>query len=904
MQSYLEYWGKTAPGQDPSWHPLAHHQLDVAAAADAILRVRPRMLERGSALLGLPAEDVIQLVRTLAALHDMGKFAPFFQYKSPEHAPSELAALEAREITSGLHTEDGLCLWDAGLGEIAIAALWPRGARMLGHLVGAVFGHHGLPVDARNLDAGRRFRAARNPAISYARDALRLLSPAPITARSQVRDGKRASWWLAGVINLADWVGSNQTWFPPCAPVADPDPLAAYWQIAGARARTGVAEAGLHESAPRRGSSYEQITGRSGQPTPMQEWALGVELPEGPTLVIIEDVTGSGKTEAAEILVNRMIAAGRASGAYWAMPTQATANAMYRRQEPALLRIFENAEGALPSLVLAHGGLKPAKAFRPTVLGGPDAWPGLATGAAPADGEVPSSEGCAAFLTDDRRTALLSDLGVGTIDQALLGVLPARHAPLRALGLADHVLVVDEAHAYDAYTSENLRNLLEFQAGLGGSAIVLSATLSEAQRDWFCARWQAVLSTEAAAREMEGPPATTAYPLATVVSRSGVEDSGELEAPAWSRRTVPVRMIHSRDVALEHVERVSRAGGCGIWIRNTVRDCLAAAAELRSRRAERVIVFHSRFTAADRQAIEARILDLFGPDSTPDDRAGWIVVATQVVEQSLDLDFDVMVSDIAPVDLLIQRAGRLWRHPRREEDGERPRGCTKEMLVLAPMDASDAAEWQSAQFGGTAKVYARVDVLWRTARALRGAGAEIRAPEGLRELIRAVYGPGEAEATDAIKRISVAGEAEERAGRDAALHAKLKLHLGYVLSGGWQPDIDVRTRLGAEGVRARLARVDQSGVLVPFSVRGNGAGPWQLAELSAGPWVVEPGSTSPAEFGDLVDAAKRLWGRYEQHLPILVLQQEADGTWGGSLATPSGGVRRYAYSASGLVQIP
>src|SRR5690606_25025277 len=184
-------------------------------------------------------------------------------------------------------------------------------------------------------------------------------------------------------------------------------------------------------------------------PTPLQAYAQTVELGKVPQLFILEDVTGAGKTEAAMVLVHRLMASGLASGLYVGLPTMATANAMYKRMSESYRRLY--AEQELPSLVLAHGASKLSKAFSDSVA--------LSTQTDDKNyenNELSASAYCNQWLADSRKKALLADVGVGTIDQALLGVLPARHQSLRLFGLTNKVLLVDEVHAFDPY----MRSLL------------------------------------------------------------------------------------------------------------------------------------------------------------------------------------------------------------------------------------------------------------------------------------------------------------------------------------------------------------------------------------------------------------------------------------------------------------
>lgn len=441
IPDFLKFWGKAQPRQDAvsHFHPVAYHLLDVAAVTDALLAARPIARARAADLLGIPAEEAHRLLVVLAALHDLGKFAPAFQAKAPIHWPPALGALDIERVVGGRHTDDGYVLWTWSLAGWARERLWPAGTDVLQALAPAVFGHHGRPAGAQSpmpLEIQRFGKAGQAAALGCADAIISLLSPRPLAVEpSDGKDPRAASWWVAGLITIADWVGSGQQWFRYAAPHPDDPSLARYWGEAQESARQAVRLAGLvaPKAAVRR--DFSSLTRVLDDPSPAQRWADETALPPGPLLLIIEDVTGSGKTEAAQMLVHRLMAEGRASGAYWAMPTQATANAMYERQAKALDRLFVDDADPKPSLVLSHGQQRLHEQFRATVLDAPGR-------DSPADNPearlrtsdpetMPGAAACAAFLADDRRAALLADIGAGTVDQALLGILPSKFNAVR-----------------------------------------------------------------------------------------------------------------------------------------------------------------------------------------------------------------------------------------------------------------------------------------------------------------------------------------------------------------------------------------------------------------------------------------------------------------------------------------
>lgn len=911
IPAFLSFWGKARAEvpDGPRAHPVAHHLVDVALTLDALLEVRPQVTGRVARLLGLDAVDARRLLVALAALHDLGKFAPSFQAKAEDQWPQMV--LGARDSFRGgtrPHTEDGLTLWQDELAASVGERLWRGGEAALDALMPAVFGHHGTPVAAGTERAAMRFRGGLEPARRCADTVVALLLPAPIDAPVP-RDAsvRLATWLLSGLLTVSDWVGSNQRWFRYTAPDPMDETLESYAALARDRAVQAIREAGLRLAAASPVRTFAAMFPDKPGPTPMQEWAAGVPLPEEPTLFLIEDVTGAGKTEAAHLLVHRLLAAGRAAGAFWAMPTMATANAMYDRQGALIDGLYERRPGTLPpSLVLAHGQQRLHDGFRATVFDGVGA---PEVEGDEADAEIDGAAACAAFLADDRRAALLADVGAGTIDQALLAVLPSRFATVRLAGLAEKVLVIDEAHAYDPYMRTELAEMLRFQAALGGCAVVLSATLPQRRHEELVRAWTegaaggrrrlGAAVTSATAPTSPVSPCDRSYPLATVVGGGTPPIETPVSAAAWSHRDVSVRLVHEVDLAIEHVIHAAECGGAVAWVRNTVRDCLEAAEALRQRGVE-PIVFHARFAQGDRQMREREVMEAFGPAAAGAARRARVVIATQVIEQSLDLDFDAMVSDLAPIDLLVQRAGRLWRHERRTAEG-RPAALSREVVVLSPPpDVEPPTGWLGGAFAGTAHVYGDVGVLWRTVRTL-AARSRIVTPGGLRALVEQVYGPDAEELPDSLQ--AAAGRSHGLQGAQAAAgnFAVLKVTDGYDAGAmGWTTDVRAVTRLDADRVTLRLARREGGGTLRPL-IHADGP-PWRswaLSEVGVSMKRVPRGTREEPQDAAAVARLRAEWGRFEQEIPVLVLEEidPATGTLGGRLIRPDGRTVECRYSS-------
>ena len=897
----LSFWGKAQPlTRGPEWHSVAFHCLDVAAVGEVLLTQRGGLDDGLVRLLRIPRKEALRLICFLLCLHDIGKFAKKFQAKAPHLYPECFGDDPARIPARYDHGAGALRLFDADPGLFNL----PRGTppRVWRPLVSAVFGHHGTPSEPRINEGLLALRADYGTSgIEAARQFVQqahALFPLPpeLPALDRPRVG-RASFLLAGIAVLADWIGSNQGWFPYRA---SSEEVEAYLGKAREQAARAVAEAGVLPAESSEHLDYGDLIGAKVVPSPMQDWARSIELPPGPVLCMIEDETGSGKTEAALMLAHRLMAPSRgkdrAHGLYVALPTMATSNAMFDRLAAAHRHLF--AAGAIPSLALVHGAREMHDGFRAAILrGGRDEGSYSRSPDSYDESDTTASAACAAWIADDRRRAFLADTGAGTVDQALLSVLPSRHQSLRLLGLSRRVLTLDEVHAYDAYMQREIEKLLEFQAGLGGSAILLSATLPMAVRKRLADAFKKGLGD----RENPHPLGDGQdYPLATVCG-PGVLTFAHVPGRRGRARTLRVRFLRSPAEGLAEVEQAALAGKAVLYIRNTVDDALDAHADLTSRGLAPDL-FHARFALADRLAIEKRVVKAFCKRSTPAGRAGRVLIATQVVEQSLDLDFDALVTDLAPIDLLIQRAGRLWRHDRREREGH------PELLVVAPEPEPDAkAHWFSDAFPRAAYVYRDHARLWLTARTLQEAGV-IESPGHLRTLIEAVYGDeAERSLPDDLRGNFV--DAEGRAGEERGIATTnlLDLAKGFVRDGGaWDSDARTPTRLADEPqVTLRLARV-RDGRIEPLAheaATDEAWRAWRLSEVNVTARRVR-GEAIPPEHAKAAQAAKTAWTRFDSDRKLVVLEKTGadEETLSGSVETVDGATATLTYdSRRGLI---
>lgn len=751
------------PGKGPSHeggpcHLAVWHMLDVAAVAEQLLEPE-----------GLP-EPWKAALAILVALHDLGKISADF-----------------RSMLGGARRQ-GARHWE--LSEILLYKAEPMlrdrlaaDLTALRPLIEAAAGHHGRPSNLDPLkDGPRSLRLAGTEAKADAQALIAEVVALWPDASFQGLTGaeaRRLSWWLAGLTTAADWIGSNADWFPPCDTAM---PLADYMVAARRKAGAAVAEAGLRGARLMAGD----FLGLPGL-RPMQAACAELPLPDGPMLAVIEDETGSGKTEAAMILAQRMLLAGKGRGLYFALPTMSTADSMFTRSGAILRRLFGNEA----TLTLAHGRAGLSDAFRALVSPPPNA---------------PEDPGCTEWLADSRRKALLADIGVGTIDQALLTVLPVKWQGLRHYGLASKILIVDEVHEMgEPYIATVLAQVLAMHRAAGGSAILMTATLPLAQR-------QKLLRIYG-----HGPDPDPAYPALTVAGGAWRRD---LSQTTGARGPVSVRRLGTTGEAVALLAEAAANGAACVWVRNAVDDAIAAVRALQEAGVDAALL-HARYALGDRKRIEADQLCRFGPEGQG--RAGRVLVGTQVLESSLNLDFDVMVSDLAPMAALIQRAGRLWRHMDRRPAAGRPVPAPV-LHVVSPDPAQvEDARWLNKVMPSGAWIYSAA-LQWRTADHLFRV-RQIVAPSGLRGLIEAVHGEGAAPVPAALEQSENEAFGKDQAHRGQAWLNVVNIAESYRKEGRGEDDASYPTRLG-EPQRAVLLVREVGGALVPIFAEE------ALAELS------------------------------------------------------------------------
>ncbi|CBL44341.1 predicted CRISPR-associated helicase Cas3 [gamma proteobacterium HdN1] len=806
------YWGKASPQcvGGERFHLLPYHSLDVAACGQALLAMPNFSIQQLAKELGWEQSLVESLFVFFLALHDLGKFSRAFQGLVRELSPDLVQADESKRYDRR-HDTLGWLLWKQDISENFHGQCLPD----LGHefwsvWIRSVVGHHGKPPEEVGcggliaLDAGDYFlkqdRIAARDFVAEVADRL-LTEKLPAPTKNQLIVLRKHAWRLAGISVLADWLGSNQAFFPYSSSRLA---LRDYWQQAQQNAVLAISSSGLQWKQSRSWKNPFELFEYLREPTPLQQYAATVELENGPQLFLLEDVTGAGKTEAALILTQRLMQAVRAHGLYFALPSMATANQMYQRVG-TVYRCLYDVE-AHPSLILAHGARMLVDGFRESVL------QEQVDDICYQPTEASASVQCNVWLADNRKKALLAEVGVGTLDQALLAVLPARHQSLRLLGLSGKVLLVDEVHAYDPYMMSLLKVLLTAHARQGGSAILLSATLPLAERDDLLAAFRLGLGVN-----HDSFLADSRYPLAVRAGKNVCPHACATRKQV--QRRVEVRAVHCEEDAVALIVEQARIGRCVCWIRNTVDDARSAHRLLSDSVPEaNLTLFHSRYAMGDRLDIEGQLLSRFGKYSQGKDRAGMVLIGTQVLEQSLDFDVDLMISDLAPIDLVIQRAGRLQRHARQrngdpvKDDGVEQRDAPLLYLLMPEAVDDPQADWYSSLFPKACYVYPDAGKLWRGARALMNAGCIISPGEqgqagAVRELVEAVYGRDVEAVPDNLQKATQMQLGKDLAKQSQANFNALRLDKGYCIdsSGRWYEDHVAPTRLGDETQTLYLA---------------------------------------------------------------------------------------------------
>lgn len=742
-------WAKTGP-EEHEWLSLPQHMIDSAMVGQYLWKnwVSPGVRQHTENSLNLLPEETAQFVSWVCGLHDVGKASvPFAAQATKQQGRDWLCdQIEQqglplpRQVAEGdwyPHSVESRAAW-ATYAEKHFQ-IHPRFANHLGDIFGA---HHGLPAGGEMM---KRSKAQRQNAPKWVALQEELISNI-ITftgtreilqrlGKSKYRPSSDLKMILTGVVIMADWIASNADFFPLIGKPAKDNQQ---------RFLQGISTLNLPEPWNPRG--FEEIPAHQAyvasfgwahdiSPRPMQQATFDIaQKITGPALICIEAPMGNGKTEAAliasEILAHKT---GR-NGIFFGAPTMATSDSLFNRTK----NWAQLGQSPITSMYLGHSKNQLNTEFGSMPRG---AQMRLSPEKTPEHhNSTQSSEVIAHQWLWGRKKGILSNVVVGTIDQVLMLALQSKHAMLRHLGLANKVVILDEIHSYNSYMSEYEAKALQWLGFYGVPVILLSATLPHAIKSKLITAYhQGLTGTDS--ETIRIPPTGPAYPAITTASSSGIEVH-EIDQSVQPQ-TFSLQPIDDDSLTLASMlEPVAQGGGCILVLCNTVNRAQQAYTIAQRIVGKDAVLLHARFTAVERVTKERDLVKELGPQAnhTTGRPARRIVIATQVVEQSLDVDFDCIITDVAPIDLLLQRMGRVHRHAHSLED--RPAWARKPHVYVRGMERIGTENHPPEFSQGVDAVYHQA-VLLPTCAQLHlykhSAPVEIDLPHDIPRLVQEVY---------------------------------------------------------------------------------------------------------------------------------------------------------------------
>jgi CRISPR-associated endonuclease/helicase Cas3 len=746
--------------------------LDVGIVAHELLKGLPSAIKkRLEGEFQLPEKNLLNLLSFFAALHDIGKISPGFQKKNFDLCvPLHELGYEFPVASEALHGQVTLdVLPDLLINEFNSSEDVALGFSSI------LAAHHGIFAGEEGFSPGQGlWNEARLSASKNLSEIFEVSSINGINAPSVP-----VLMILAGLVCVADWIASCEDNFSYTS--GTPDSLSEYINERCTIAKRVVQDLKLTNNKIESHGFKELFGFESPNACQSATMKLAKQLSH-PMLIAVESPMGSGKTEAAQAAFVEIAVKSGVGGLFYALPTQATGNAMMPRMEK-FIKNMRPSGGA--ELHLLHGNADLNRDYEALRLSSINA----------GEEDITASSW---FMS--RKRGLLSGYGVGTIDQALMAALKVRHFFVRLFGLSGKVLILDEVHAYDVYMQEEIFSLIGWLGQCETSVILLSATLTRSLRQKL---FQAFIPGIIIKDSIQ-------YPCVTGIDLDGGKI---ISSPISAEKRDPIHielMVMDHDAKKERIlgilkNRLSE-GGSAACIVNTVKEAQDLYRLVKKDMAEaETVLFHSIFTKGRRIAIEEQILSTWGKNGKRPEKG--IVIGTQVIEQSLDVDFDLMISDLAPADLILQRAGRLHRHKRSDSMPEKLK--TRTMVVTIP-DYQN----KTPDFGDSGYVYEK-DILTRTALWLSPSGSEtqvvVALPGNGIDWIETVYnesGPIPEHLLNAMANWEKEREGEEKAQEFIArtnilcpVHNCLN-DIDYLLnlSNDFDEDKIISTRLGNESM--------------------------------------------------------------------------------------------------------
>ena len=770
-----DVWAKSGDGY---WHPLLAHSADVAASFERLI-TSTAIGDRFNELFGGMSQTTEARLCVLAALHDAGKANRFFQnnvYGGPtatHQSPLVYLLRNDRGRLARLGVEE-MHEWFEGVGYQWLDTTWA---------------HHGSPLsDIRpGGSLSQIWDTLAMDSFARLREAVEMWYPAAFDGDDLVPDSMPAQHLFNGVLTLADWIASDSLLFPwkqrEDADLRDP---AVAKDVADRRAAAAFDAIGM---TPRRPTTtqIEAILEDGHVPYKVQQAVRNAPAPSSGSLVVLESPTGSGKTEGALGRFARLSDLGLVDSLFFAAPLRTAAKQLHARVCEAMEAFYgENVYPhlAIPGYIQA-GSEQGFYAGKHQVRWDDDAI------------------GRLGWAAETSRRFTASPIAVGTTDQVLLAALKNRHAHLRAAGLSRSLIVVDEVHASSTYMHKAMQRVIDLHLAAGGHAVLMSATLQTSVRAEYTGEDPKDLRN--AKNEL--------YPRVMSRTESGVGVSRDLDCPGRSK-TVQIdrqRVVHDAGRVAQLATTAARKGARVLVIRNTVAACQDTFEHIPDELSFAVngisAPHHSRYAAEDRFRLDARIEALYGDTPTRKSSNGVVTVATQTVEQSLDIDADLLITDLCPMDVLLQRIGRLFRH---QHDYARPAGFEEARCIVLTTERpiasyinSDSGAAYALTVPGAGTVYSALHIK-STFDVLSGR-ADITIPEENREVVEESLHP---ETLDALARqapfdkIKSAMQNQDLVQRVKASHGGIDWGASYPEQAF--PSKRVPTRLGLMTILAEL----------------------------------------------------------------------------------------------------
>ena len=683
----LFLWAKSSP-----YKQLLAHMIDTGCCAWQYLSApsSKNILSFFNQQWEYSTDQTLSFIAYLASLHDIGKAMPQFQQQDQ----LQYARLLRLGLSDYFDTDHYSPIQHEHLSARIASRIWKQ--RNIPRILTASYScvlslHHQRLEKNHRITPSPSWQKMQNDLETFSRTIFNAPESLPVSRKMDA-----VCVLLTALIIISDWVAFsppfaslsevNKTYLEQCMNLAS-NTLSRYHLI------------DVEKAVPV--TSFTSLWPHIQAPRPIQHACEHLDF--NAPLTIIEAPMGEGKTEAALYLAEQMCFNWQKRGLYVALPTQATSNQMYVRTADMLTHIQAGRTRLL------HGT---AFLFETDIQ-------------IQSNGESDESQEAERWLSS-LRMGLLDRNGVGTVDQAMAGVLKLRFSILRLFGLANKVLIIDELHAYDAYMSEIIHSLLLWCNELNIPVILLSATLQNSQRELYLSCYTDLSSSSILSAN---------YPLITQVhANRQITETSTKASMTTNYSFIPIHTGNDSQAVANFACNKIQSGGCICILANTVKSAQSlyrAVLAIKDDETE-AYLFHARFTAGKREEIEKQCLSKFGKQIKNTRPHKAILVATQVVEQSLDIDFDGMITELAPIDLLLQRAGRVHRHRGNKRPSEL---STPTIYVILPHE--QATSDPNTRYGSSGFVYA--PFLLRNTETLLIDGIQIHVPADIRTVISSVY---------------------------------------------------------------------------------------------------------------------------------------------------------------------